>query len=99
MRSDLGRLAVQGAVFFVLFGLALFIPAGTAAWPAGWIFLALFFGFFVGVNLWLYRHNPGLMRERLSLARPDQKGWDRVLFPAMLVITFAWLVFMALDAA
>jgi len=55
--------------------------------------------FFLGVNLWLYRYNPGLMHERLSLSRPDQKGWDKVLFPAMLIFTTAWLVFIALDAA
>src|SRR5690348_13117310 len=88
----------QTAGFFALFALSLFLPAGTLAWPAGWIFLALFFGFFVAVNLWLLRHNPGLLQERMRLARPDQKGWDKLLFPLLLVATLLWLVFMALDA-
>ena len=40
--------AIVGVRFFsapaedVLFGFALFIPAGTLAWPAGWAFLILF---------------------------------------------------------
>lgn len=98
MQIDLRKQAAQLVVFFVLFGLALFLPAGTLSWPAGWIFLVLFFGFYVGVNWWLYRYNPALMQERLSLTTSDQKGWDKVLFPLMLAFTFGWLIFMSLDA-
>jgi protein-S-isoprenylcysteine O-methyltransferase Ste14 len=84
--------------FFVLFALALFLPAGNMTWWAGWIFLILFFSFFLAVSGWLFRHNPGLLQERMSLTRSDQKGWDKVLFPLLLVATVGWLVFMALDA-
>jgi protein-S-isoprenylcysteine O-methyltransferase Ste14 len=84
--------------FFVLFALALFLPAGNVSWLAGWIFLVLFFSFFLAVSGWLFRHNPGLLQERMSLTRSDQKGWDKVLFPMLLVATVGWLVFMALDA-
>jgi protein-S-isoprenylcysteine O-methyltransferase Ste14 len=84
--------------FFVAFALALFLPAGTLAWPAGWIFLGLFFGFFLAINLWLAKHNPGLLQERTRLGASDQQGWDKVLFPLLLAFPFAWLTFMALDA-
>ncbi|MDR3577863.1 MAG: isoprenylcysteine carboxylmethyltransferase family protein [Anaerolineaceae bacterium] len=83
---------------FLLFSLALFLPAGTIAWPAGWTFLILFFGFFLGVNLWLFKNNPGLVQERMQFGSPDQKGWDRVVFSALLLLPFIWLVFMSLDA-
>lgn len=89
----------QTVAFFALFALCLFLPAGSLAWPAGWTFLALFFGFFVGVNIWLYRHNPGLLQERLSLSRKDQKGWDKLFFPLLLLASVAWLVFISLDAS
>lgn len=82
----------------MLFALSLFFPAGTLSWPAGWIYLALFFAFFLSVNAWLYRHNPGLLRERMSLSRSDQKGWDKILFPLLLVLPLAWLVFISMDA-
>ena len=94
----LKQMLVQAIGFFVLFALALFVPSGTLAWTAGWIFLVLFFGFFVAVNAWLFRHNPGLLEERVKLSRPNQKGWDKLLFPFLLVFSIAWLVFMALDA-
>jgi protein-S-isoprenylcysteine O-methyltransferase Ste14 len=83
---------------FVLFALALFIPAATLAWIAGWVYLALFFGFYLAVNVWLFKHNPGLLQERTSLGRPGQKGWDKVLFPVLLVFPFALLAVSALDA-
>ena len=67
--------------FFVAFALALFLPAGTLVWPAGWAFLLLFFGFYLAVTIWLFNHNPGLMQERLHLGTSDQQGWDKVLFP------------------
>jgi protein-S-isoprenylcysteine O-methyltransferase Ste14 len=93
------RLQVGKSVgFFVAFSLALFLPAGTFAWLAGWIFLILFFGFYLAVNLWLFRHNPGLMQERLRLSTSDQQGWDKVLFPLMLIFPFVWMAFMSLDA-
>ena len=94
----LKQMLVQTIGFFALFALALFLPAGTLTWTAGWVFLALFFGFFIAMNTWLFRHNPGLLEERMKLSRPNQKGWDKLLFPFLLVFSIAWLVFMALDA-
>ena len=94
----LKQMLVQTIGFFALFALALFLPAGTLTWTAGWVFLALFFGFFIAMNIWLFRHNPGLLEERMKLSRPNQKGWDKLLFPLLLVFSIAWLVFMALDA-
>src|ERR1700690_4474555 len=84
--------------FFVVFALALFPPAGTLFWTAGWIFLLLFFGFYVAVTLWLYRHNPGLMQERMRLGTSDQQGWDKILFPIMEIFFIGWLIFISLDA-
>jgi protein-S-isoprenylcysteine O-methyltransferase Ste14 len=84
--------------FFVVFALALFLPAGTLAWQAGWVFLLLFFSFYIAVNVWLFRHNPGLIQERLHFGTTDQQGWDKVLFPLFEFLSIAWLAFMAIDA-
>jgi protein-S-isoprenylcysteine O-methyltransferase Ste14 len=97
-KSLIGRLLVgQTLLLFVIFALALFLPAGTLSWPAAWIFLLLFFGFFLTVNIWLFRHNPGLLQERSHLGTSDQKGWDKLLFPLLILFPFAWLIFMGLD--
>lgn len=98
MQINIKLLIGQTAGLFVLLALALFLPAGTLAWFSGWIYLVLFFGFFVGVNIWLFKHNPGLLKERMSLSKPDQKGWDKVIFPLLLVVPFAWLAFISFDA-
>lgn len=68
-------LVAQIAVLFLVFALTLFLPAGTIAWLAGWTFLVLFFGFVVAVTLWLFRHNPGLLQERMTgFKKPDQQA-------------------------
>lgn len=100
MMVDPARLAANVVGMLAVFALALFVPAGTPAWPAGWAFLGLFFGFVVGLSLWLLRNNPDLLAERLSgVGRADQKGWDKVLLALTAVLFFAWLAAMALDAA
>jgi protein-S-isoprenylcysteine O-methyltransferase Ste14 len=83
---------------FVTFALALFLPAGTLAWTAGWLFLLLFFGFYVGITIWLARHNPALLQERARLRTADQQGWDKLLFPLLLLFSVVWLSFLSLDA-
>jgi protein-S-isoprenylcysteine O-methyltransferase Ste14 len=98
MQINIKLFIVQSLALFVAFALALFLPAGTLAWPAGWIYLLLFFSFYIGVNAWLFRYNPGLLQERMSLSKPDQKGWDKVIFPLFLAFPFAWLAFISFDA-
>jgi len=99
MKINMKQQVLETIGFFAAFALALFLPAGTLAWAAGWIFLLLFFGFYAAVTLWLYRHNPGLMQERMQLGASNQQGWDKILFPIMEIFFIAWLVFISLDAA
>jgi protein-S-isoprenylcysteine O-methyltransferase Ste14 len=99
MHVNIKLLVVQTVGLFLVFALALFLSAGTIAWLAGWIFLGLFFGFFLFVNAWLFRHNPGLLQERTRfLGTSDQQGWDKMLYALLWVFSVAWLIFMALDA-
>src|SRR5215813_7401396 len=99
MRVNLQLVIAQSIGLVLALMLALFLPAGTLTWLVGWLYLALFFGCFLGLNAWLFRHNPDLLQERLSFRRADQKGWDKVLFPVLLVLPFAWLAFISVDAA
>lgn len=83
----------------VMFSLALFLPAGTLVWPAGWTYLALVFGFTAAVSTWLLRSNPDLLAERMTgIGHPGQKTWDKVFLALTALAFFAWLVVMALDA-
>jgi protein-S-isoprenylcysteine O-methyltransferase Ste14 len=77
----------------------LFIPAGTARWPGGWIFLLETAGCGLATELWLARHDPELLAQRRSsVVQSGQAGWDRVLMTIVPVLWLAWLPMMALDA-
>src|SRR5579863_5208166 len=85
-------------VSFLLIALALFLSAGTIAWPVGWIDLILLHGWML-VGIWLLlKYNPGLLQERLSFSQSHQKAWDRVFILLFELFLFAWLVLMPLDA-
>jgi protein-S-isoprenylcysteine O-methyltransferase Ste14 len=92
-------LTIQIVGMFVVFALALFLAAGTVAWPAGWAFLVLFFSFTIALSRWLLIHNPGLLTERMTgIGKADQKTWEKVFFAVANLLFLAWLVIMPLDA-
>jgi protein-S-isoprenylcysteine O-methyltransferase Ste14 len=98
MTVNIKVLVGQLVYLFLFFTLPLFLAAGTIAWLAGWIFLVLFFSFVFAITLWLFRHNPDLLKERMTMTSPDQKAWDKVGFAVTYVVFLAWLVLMPLDA-
>ena len=99
MKVNVGFLALQVAGMFVVFALVLFLPAGTIAWGAGWAFLIMFFSFTAAASIWLFKTNPGLLKERMTgLSNAGEKPWDKALMATVAVVFFAWLVFMPLDA-
>jgi protein-S-isoprenylcysteine O-methyltransferase Ste14 len=94
------KLVVQTAVWLAGMAALLFIPAGTLAWPAAWVFLAEMAIAGVGIGWWLGKRDPELLQERLSpLIQREQPLWDRVLLTAFVLLWCAWMVLMALDAA
>ena len=89
---------VWTVVSFLLIALVLFLPAGTVLWPAGWIYLILLLGFSV-VNIGLlFKSNPGLLEERLSLSQPNLKTSDKVLTAVNGLLYLVWFIVMPLDA-
>ncbi len=86
-----------GMIQLLMFPLALFLAAGTVAWPAAWVFLILLYSFVVVTVRLLLKRNPDLLEERMSVFKPNQKGWDS-MFLLLLAVSIAWLVLMPLDA-
>ncbi len=90
---------VQSLVSICLLCLLLFLPAGTFAWPAAWIFLIMFAACSQAMGIWLMRTNPELLAERMkSPISADQKPSDRFIMLAIGLFFCVWIVFMALDA-
>jgi len=90
--------AIEFLIPALVFPLVFFLAAGTLSWFYGWIFLILFYSFFFGAVLWMFRHNPGLIKERAIGFKSNEPTWDKaymVLIPPLFVI---WLISMPLDA-
>ena len=93
------KLVRRTTLSLVFLGVILFGAGGTLHWPEAWIYLALTAAMSFGGGFWLARHDPALLRERLSsLIQRDQKRWDKILMAVLLVLWTAWLILMALDA-
>src|SRR5829696_3787481 len=98
-KALLGKALLEVFGEFAVFAALLFVCAGTLLWPAGWAFMALFFGFALAIVLWLAREDPELLAERMS--SPIQRGqpfWDKVFVVAVLLLFLTWLIVMPLDA-
>ena len=69
-------------------------PAGTLAYPGAWAFIAFLAIGGVAMILWLSKHSPSLLRERMAppLQR-DQKPWDRVWLSLFVPGFCAWVAF------
>jgi protein-S-isoprenylcysteine O-methyltransferase Ste14 len=90
---------VQSVTGLVLTALILFLPAGTLAWPQGWVFLVLLIGCGLVTDVDLLRRDPALLAARMkSPISPDQKPRDRAVMRVILVFFIGWMAFMPLDA-
>jgi hypothetical protein len=95
-RAIMHSMILQTAGALTLSALLMFLPAGTFAWPQGWLFLALFFGLSQAMGLWLLRTDPALLAARMrSPLSGDQAPRDRVVIVAILAASwrgwFSWL--------
>jgi protein-S-isoprenylcysteine O-methyltransferase Ste14 len=92
------KFILRTTVWVVLLAVVLFAAAGTIRWPPGWVYLGFLAFVSFPSGLWLARHDPGLLRERVgSLFQKEQKSWDKLWVIAMLAVWLGGLVLMALD--
>jgi protein-S-isoprenylcysteine O-methyltransferase Ste14 len=98
MDINVRELLTRTVGFFLLFGLALFVPAGNVRWVAGWIYLILYFGFVTAITAWLFGYDRELLKERMTVFTPDQKVWDRALMQLVGILFIVWILLMPLDA-
>ncbi|MGB6176928.1 MAG: methyltransferase [Methylocella sp.] len=84
---------------FLVFAVLLFWSAGTLAWPAAWVFLALLFGPGVRTTRALARDDPALLDERMKpLFQKGQPLWDKIIVASFVVLFAFWLILMGVDA-
>jgi protein-S-isoprenylcysteine O-methyltransferase Ste14 len=93
------RVITQTFALYAVMGLVLFLAAGTLNWAGAWIWLGEMIVIFIVGGLWLARHDPALLKERL--APPIQKGQpitDKILLNLFILVVFGALALMGLDA-
>jgi protein-S-isoprenylcysteine O-methyltransferase Ste14 len=95
----IGKLVSQSIIWNGLMAVLLFVAAGTWRWPQAWIFFVVMNASGLVTGLWLARHDPDLLAERLKPPfQRDQERGDKVFMAALVVMWFGWLVLMGLDA-
>lgn len=82
------RIVAMLALAFLMYGVMLFIPAGTFRWPAGWLYMLVYFSYAIPVVFWLKKHSPALLRKRFSMGDKGMKPWDKAI---MTLMTFPFL--------
>lgn len=87
------------AIRMAMLPLLLLIPAGTWRWWEAWALTGIYVLYAAVAFIWLKRHDPELLRERLagSSAQPGQKAWDRIVMLLMIVVGAAVLIVPGLD--
>jgi protein-S-isoprenylcysteine O-methyltransferase Ste14 len=98
MAVNITELVIRLILTAVVFGVMLFLPAGTVAWPTAWVYLVLLFSFTIGISVWLSRFNPDLLSERMSgIGKSGHKRWDKLFLSLLVPLFFGWYVVMAFD--
>ena len=103
MKKKLFIQAIGKFIFgLLLFGVLLFVPAGTIRFPNGWLMIAVLFipMFFAGIVLMI--KNPELLKKRLNAKEDEQEqkavvALSGVMFLAAFIVAglnfrFKWLV-------
>jgi protein-S-isoprenylcysteine O-methyltransferase Ste14 len=90
------RILVRLVADSALVAIALFVSAGTFAWPRAWVLLAVMLVVRIVSAVAIYRVNPSLLRERAKLPiHADQPLTDKLLLLAVIATGFVGLPLIA----
>jgi protein-S-isoprenylcysteine O-methyltransferase Ste14 len=90
---------VASFIYLAFFPVILFMLAGDWRWVEGWLFSVIFLLMCFGTLLYLYFHDPELLKERFgSPVQEGQKPWDKVLLSLFFLEFLLWFAIMPLDA-
>ena len=95
----LARAWLALAVRMPAFAVAVLWPAGTWRWWEAWVFIGLWATFVVAATIFLARHDPVLLAERLKVSpiQKGQKGWDKVMLLLIFIAGLALYIVPGFD--
>jgi protein-S-isoprenylcysteine O-methyltransferase Ste14 len=94
----IAKLLLQNLIWIVVLGALLFVPAGTLHWRAAWLFLGTIGILGVAGGLWLARHDPALLAERMRpTMQRDQPAADKTFMLVFGLVALIWFLAIGLD--
>ncbi|MBP6927198.1 MAG: hypothetical protein KBC08_02740 [Caldisericia bacterium] len=79
MNREIASLAKKTLLFFALFlvvmGLAIFLPAWSFAYWEGWVYISIYFVLVLLVTLYLLKNDPELLKRRLHRGPFSEKDY------------------------
>lgn len=99
--AEKGLIAKLNARFIsglIVIGAILFGTAGTFDWPEAWVYIVIQFGWSAVLTVWLWNHDPELLKDRLKYAKKSAKGWDKVLTFISMLFYIPYLIIPGFDA-
>ena len=87
------------SVRIAAFPLALLLPAGTLQWWEAWSVIGLWLVYAVAMTVFLSRHDPALLAERLKASplQEGQKAWYKVVMVLILIVGFGLYIVPGFD--
>jgi protein-S-isoprenylcysteine O-methyltransferase Ste14 len=92
------KLILQFSVITALLAGLLFGLAGTFAWTGAYVLCGAMLGGGGMMSIWLARHDPALLKERMGRGSREKPAFDRILLPLSNIVLFGWIAAMGLDA-
>ncbi len=94
----IAKIVARFILGLIVIGAILFGTAGTFNWPEAWVYIVIQFGWSTGLSVWLWGHDPELLKDRLKFTKKSAKGWDKVLTFGSTPFYIAYLVIPGFDA-
>jgi len=95
---SVAALASHFVVSFGLMGLCLFGTAGTLLWMEGWAYLVMQFGCSLLMTVWMWHHDPALLKSRTQFFKSGMHGRDQLFMVVFILLFFSYLLIPGLDA-
>src|SRR6516165_10742133 len=89
---------VQGLLWTLVFGVLIFLSAGTVDYWQGWLFLGTFAASTVGFTMYLALYDRPLLERRLKAGPQHEREWLQKIIVSLILLAFlALIVLPALD--
>lgn len=86
-------------IFILMLPILVMFISGDWFWVEGWIFSLWLMTISLSIFIYLYQKDPQLLAERLRQpGTGNQKAWDVYFIYLILILCFAWIIIIPLDA-